>query len=52
VALDFPKATIVDWYSASEGNNSYFYNDGVHLRREGAEVYASLVAKVVQEEKL
>jgi peptidoglycan/LPS O-acetylase OafA/YrhL len=52
VALDFPKATIVDWYSASEGNNSYFYNDGVHLRREGAEVYASLVAEVVQEEKL
>lgn len=52
VALDFPKATIVDWYSASAGNNSYFYDDGVHLRREGAKFYASHVAKVVQEQKL
>ncbi|WP_425415411.1 acyltransferase family protein [Paenibacillus glacialis] len=51
VAAEFPNAMIVDWHSSSEGHNSYFYDDGVHLRREGAKFYASLVAKVIQEEK-
>lgn len=51
VAEDFHNVTLVDWYSSSEGKNTYFYDDGVHLKREGAEYYASLIAKAVQKEE-
>lgn len=51
IAADFPNVTVVDWYASSKGKDMYFYNDGVHLRKEGAEIYASLVAKAVQKEK-
>ncbi|WHY20506.1 acyltransferase family protein [Paenibacillus sp. G2S3] len=50
VALEFPYAMVVDWHSSSEGKDSYFYEDGVHLKREGAKSYAALVAKAVQKE--
>lgn len=42
------KVTLLDWYAASEGK-SFFYADGVHLKREGAEYYASLLVKTLQE---
>jgi len=48
---DFPNATLVDWYSSSEGKDSYFTADGVHLQKKGAEFYAALVAEAVQQEK-
>ncbi|MBY3619491.1 acetyltransferase [Acinetobacter sp. CUI P1] len=48
VALEFPYAMVVDWHSSSEGKDSYFYEDGVHLKREGAKSYAALVAKAIQ----
>lgn len=51
VAAEFPNTTMVDWHAATEGKNAYFYDDGVHLRREGAKFYASLVAKAIQVEK-
>ena len=41
------KVTLLDWYAASEGK-SFFYDDGVHLKREGAEYYASLLVKTLQ----
>lgn len=50
VALEFPNAMVVDWHSSSEGKDSYFYEDGVHLKREGAKSYAALVAKAIQKE--
>ena len=50
-AADFPNATLVDWYSSSEGKDSYFTADGVHLQKKGAEFYAALVAEAVQQEK-
>lgn len=50
-AADFPNATLVDWYSSSEGKDSYFAADGVHLQKKGAEFYAALVAEAVQQEK-
>ncbi|TNJ64918.1 acetyltransferase [Paenibacillus hemerocallicola] len=49
-AKDFHNVTLVDWYTSSEGKKSYFYDDGVHLKREGAEFYASLIASAVQKE--
>ncbi|UQZ81481.1 O-acetyltransferase OatA [Paenibacillus konkukensis] len=46
-AKDNPKVTLIDWYAASEGKESYFEPDGVHLGAEGSEYYASLVAKAL-----
>lgn len=47
VAASYPNTTLVDWYSASTGKDSFFYNDGVHLRAEGAQFYATMLAKAV-----
>jgi peptidoglycan/LPS O-acetylase OafA/YrhL len=47
VAKSYPNATLVDWYTASADKDNYFSADGVHLNTEGAEYYASLVAKAV-----
>ncbi|MFD0587317.1 acyltransferase family protein [Paenibacillus sp. GCM10027627] len=35
--------TIIDWYAASKGNEDLFAADGVHLKKKGAELYASLI---------
>lgn len=51
VAAEFDNVTVVDWHSSSEGKDSYFYTDGVHLKREGAKSYAELIAKAIQKEK-
>ncbi|MDF2651724.1 MAG: acyltransferase, partial [Paenibacillus sp.] len=48
VAADFPNVVILDWYSLSEGKESYFSKDGVHLKSEGAEFYASLLTEAVK----
>ncbi|MDR9854874.1 acyltransferase family protein [Paenibacillus sp. VCA1] len=47
VSSEFGNAAVVDWYSASEGKDDYFYRDGVHLKRSGAEYYASMLVKAV-----
>ncbi|HZK87402.1 MAG TPA: acetyltransferase, partial [Syntrophomonas sp.] len=46
-AADAPNIKLVDWYSASNGHNEYFYADGVHLKEAGAQAYAALVADAV-----
>ena len=51
VASDFPNVTVVDWFSSSKGKAAYFSEDGVHLTREGAAFYASLIANAVQTKK-
>lgn len=48
VAASYPHTSLIDWYTASAGNSSYFYNDGVHLNPEGSKVYAALLAKAVR----
>ncbi|PFZ21488.1 acyltransferase family protein [Bacillus wiedmannii] len=45
----YPNVTLVDWYAASAGKKDYFAPDGVHLTNVGAEAYAALVAKVVNQ---
>ncbi|TCM96218.1 peptidoglycan-N-acetylmuramate O-acetyltransferase [Paenibacillus sp. BK033] len=47
VAKAYGNVTIVDWYSASEGKEDYFAKDGVHLKREGAEYYASMLIDAI-----
>ncbi|WDL95493.1 acyltransferase family protein [Alicyclobacillus sp. ALC3] len=44
VASTYPNTTLVNWYAASAGKNSYFYPDGVHLNPVGASYFASLIA--------
>ncbi len=39
----YPNATLVDWHTASADRPGYFWNDGMHLRPEGAKVYAELI---------
>nr|WP_042332018.1 acyltransferase family protein [Desulfosporosinus orientis] len=48
VAADYPKTTLVDWYSASSGHNEYFYADGVHLNSAGSQAYGALIAKALE----
>ncbi|QYK64692.1 acyltransferase family protein [Paenibacillus sp. S25] len=42
-----PRITMIDWYAASSGKNSYFEHDGVHLKPSGAKAYASLLAQAL-----
>ncbi|MFC7146946.1 acyltransferase family protein [Cohnella cellulosilytica] len=44
-AGEYDNVKLVDWYSASKGQDDFFYKDGVHLKNQGAEFYASLLAK-------
>ena len=48
-ASSYKNVVLVDWYSASAGNKAYFEQDGVHLTKTGAEAYAALVAKEVNQ---
>lgn len=41
------RITMIDWYGASSGKNSYFEHDGVHLKPKGAKAYASLLAQAL-----
>lgn len=47
-AKQFSNVTLVDWYTASIDKDSYFSRDGVHLAKEGAKAYASLVADAIK----
>ena len=42
-----PNAVLVDWHAASEGRGDYLYDDQIHLKPEGAAVYASLIAQAI-----
>lgn len=50
-AAEYDNATLVDWYSASEGKTEFFGKDGVHLNRKGGEFYAEMLAKAVAKAK-
>jgi hypothetical protein len=44
----YPNAVLADWYAASHDRPELLYDDGVHLRSEGAKAYALLIATVLQ----
>lgn len=50
-AAQYPKVTLIDWYRASSGHDSYFASDGVHLTPAGAKYMASLIAASIPQEK-
>ena len=47
-----PEIILVDWYTASSGHDEYFVSDGVHLTKEGAQVYANLIYGVIMKKKV
>jgi hypothetical protein len=44
----YPNVTVVDWHGASGGRPEYFYNDRTHLRPDGANAYAHLIAGAIR----
>ncbi len=42
---EYPNASLVDWYSVGVAHPEYFWDDGIHLRPEGATAYANLISK-------
>jgi lysophospholipase L1-like esterase len=40
----YPNARLVDWHAASINQPQFFCSDGFHLRPEGAQAYAQLIA--------
>ncbi|MDN4526123.1 acyltransferase family protein [Fictibacillus fluitans] len=47
VAAHHPHTKLVNWNQASNGQSSYFYEDGVHLKPKGALAYARLVERAL-----
>jgi hypothetical protein len=47
VVARHPNAVLVDWHAASEGRGDYLYDDQIHLKPEGAAVYASMIAQAI-----
>ncbi|MFN8483700.1 MAG: acyltransferase family protein [Anaerolineae bacterium] len=43
----YPNAVLVDWNSVGAAHPEYFWNDGIHLRPEGARAYATLIAQAI-----
>jgi hypothetical protein len=50
IARDHPNVTLVDWHAISDGRNDLFWKDGEHLRPEGADLYANLIANAVRDD--
>ena len=47
MAEEYDNVEIIDWYAESEGHSEYFWDDGTHLRPEGAEAYALMVRRAI-----
>jgi peptidoglycan/LPS O-acetylase OafA/YrhL len=41
----YPNAVLIDWHSIGGAHPEYFYEDGIHLRPDGARAYADLIAQ-------
>ena len=43
----YPNSVLLDWLTATQDRPELFWGDGIHLRPEGAQVYAELIAEQV-----
>jgi peptidoglycan/LPS O-acetylase OafA/YrhL len=43
----FKNAVLLDWHSYGGAHPEFFYDDGIHLRPEGAQAYAAFVAQAL-----
>jgi hypothetical protein len=41
----YPNAVLIDWHNLGGSHPEYFYQDGIHLRPDGARAYAGLIAQ-------
>jgi peptidoglycan/LPS O-acetylase OafA/YrhL len=48
IASQYPRVTVIDWNSISEGHPEYFAPDGVHLVPTGVDVYVAEILKHVR----
>ena len=46
-AARYPSTKLVDWFAYSQGHPEWFWDDGTHLRPEGAEAYATMIAAAI-----
>ncbi len=45
----YPNAVLADWYGASYDRPQLFWDDGMHLRPEGAQVYTRLILRTIED---
>jgi len=43
-AARYPGVELIDWHGVSANRSDFFYDDGVHVRPEGAQAYAEMIA--------
>ncbi len=44
----YPNAVLVDWYGFSRERPQLFWDDGMHLRPEGAQAYTGLILRTIK----
>lgn len=47
VADKHDNVQVIDWYAESEGHDEWFWNDGEHVRPEGAEAYVMMLRRAI-----
>ncbi len=47
VAAQYDNVEVIDWYAESAGHDEYFWDDGTHLRPEGAEAYVMMLRRAI-----
>lgn len=47
VVPQYDNAAVVDWYAESEGHDEWFWNDGEHVRPEGADAYVKMLRRAI-----
>ncbi|MDO4848153.1 MAG: acyltransferase family protein [Coriobacteriia bacterium] len=47
VVPQYENAAVVDWYAESEGHDDWFWNDGEHVRPEGADAYVKMLRRAI-----
>lgn len=47
VAATYDNVEVIDWYAESAGHDEYFWDDGTHLRPEGAEAYVMMLRRAI-----
>lgn len=47
IAAQYDNVEVIDWYGESAGHDKYFWDDGTHLRPEGATAYVMMLRRAV-----
>ena len=47
IAAQYDNVEVIDWYGESAGHDEYFWDDGTHLRPEGARAYVMMLRRAV-----